>query len=474
MLSAYFTGQARQDFQRVALLELTGHALEDKHVDDAVVAAYLERWLCNESKISTQSIQLLLDSIVAASEGRGNLQIPAVAIPAEQDGNPVETHTYRGVHGLHSAVIKLLLTALRTPGEKTAYLYSDEPIDWMISHQQFMVQWAYLIKECIAGGMRLVVIHTLSRDSSELAAAVQQWLPFYMTGAVTSYYFPGKRDGLFNHTSFTLEGICTIASTWVRGQDRQDVTYLYITNPDGVHSNKQAFLAQLKLCKPLVRTLTGPEVCSTLDLQSRYFAQGTSRGAGMQCLPLSGMNPELLDRMLLRIGVDSISRGSIREAHRGREAARERHMQHHKFSMIISLPRITDALHGKVPALIPEIITNRTCTYLPTELAEHLQTIIDLIRRHETLEVLILPMKHMVQHLQIFSILDTGMMMFKQRNPKFVFISEQPDLVMAIQTFIDQEAARIPRRERDKQRVIQRLQEYCGRLGATSDKQVTD
>src|SRR5690554_2259592 len=81
LIGLFFASQARQDFQRVALLELTGHQMEDKNVGEPIIASYLTRWLANESKISTESIQVLLDSI--GSMENQPTHVPQVHLPAE-------------------------------------------------------------------------------------------------------------------------------------------------------------------------------------------------------------------------------------------------------------------------------------------------------------------------------------------------------------------------------------------------------
>ena len=114
--------------------------------------------------------------------------------------------------------------------------------------------------------------------------------------------------------------------------------------------------------------------------------------------------------------------------------------------MVISLPRITDVLKGKVPALIPELLTQKPFNYLPMEYHTHLMAIIDILKKYENLEIFILPNKHMLHTVQLFAVTNGGLLVLKHRDPKFVFISEENDLIGAIISFINQESARIPKR----------------------------
>ena len=463
LIGLYFASQARQDFQRVALLELTGHQMEDKNVGESIIATYLTRWLSNESKISTESIQVLLDSIGSA----GNQAAPAfdIPLPLEPSGHPIETQTFAGREGLRSATMKLLLRALHSPAEHPKLLlYSDESMQWIIEDQLFAKQWFYLMSKNIRQGMTIEVIHTLSRDSNELAQAVQRWLPFYLTGAIVSYYYPEKRDDMFNHTSFILEGEAAVYSTSVRGQNPDTIQYMFTSEPMSLIGAKESFETQKGLCRPLVRTFTGTNTRRYIDEQINLFSSTTGNGVGMQSLLLSGMPEKLLSNMLEREGVAEAERKEIIANQKKRLHTMHTHIGRKKFEMVISLPRITDVLKGKVPALVPELLVQKPFTYKPMEYHAHILAIIELLEKYPNLEISILPNKHMLHTVQLFAMQHTGLMVLKHRDPKFVFISEQHDLIGAVVSFINQEASRIPKRERNREYVVEKLRQFAQRI----------
>jgi len=463
LIGIYFATQARQDFQRVALLELTGHQMEDKNVSETLIAEYLTRWLMGESKISVKSIQVLLDSIGTA--GSISHAIQEVSIPAEPMGEPVHTLSFSGINGMRSAVIKLLIQAMSTPEKgRKLYLYSDESMDWIIENPEFLKQWVFLMSTCIRRGMRIEVIHTLSRDSNELAIAVQRWLPFYMTGAIVSYYYPHKRDDMFKHTSFTLEGCCTVFSTSVRGQNRDTVQYVYSQDAAIVAGAQEGFLRQLALCKPLVRTFIGKETRRYVDETLTLFSGTSTNGVGLQGLMLSAMQPALLEKMLRRNAAEESLIQELVAQQEKRIDTMKAHLKDKTFQMVISLPRITDVLKGKVVAIIPELLLQHPVSYLPMEFHEHLRGIIELLEEFELLDLVIIPNKHMLHNVQIFAMQNSGMLVLKHNDPKFVFISEQKDLISAMIGYIRQVASRVPKREKNKAYVTEKLREFAKRV----------
>lgn len=60
----------------------------------------------------------------------------------------------------------------------SGFLYSDESIDWLTGDRAFLAVFTPLFAEVIAKGSRVKIIHTISRDISEMFAAIDLWLPF--------------------------------------------------------------------------------------------------------------------------------------------------------------------------------------------------------------------------------------------------------------------------------------------------------
>jgi hypothetical protein len=94
----------------------------------------------------------------------------------------------------------------------------------------------------------------------------------------------------------------------------------------------------------------------------------------------------------------------------------------------------------------------------------HLMAIIDMLIKYEPLDMVILPSKHMLHSVQLFAMEQGGLLVMKHRDPKFVFISEQHDLISAVMSYVSQETLRIPKRERNKAFVIDKLRAFAQRI----------
>ena len=70
----------------------------------------------------------------------------------------------------------------------------------------------------------------------------------------------------------------------------------------------------------------------------------------------------------------------------------------------------------------------------------------------------------MIPNVQAFAKPGAGMVVLKLNEPKFAFISEQRDLVSALYRHITVQAQKLPKRERNKEFVLNRLENFATRI----------
>ena len=462
-IGAYFASIAKQDFQRVALLELTGHTFEEKDVAEPIIANYVTRWLTNDSKITGETIQTLLDTISQATMAE-NRQTHHLELPQEPSGTSVLSQTFHGTGGLQEAVTKLLLRTLSAGQQSVLLLYSDESMDWINSYPAFARMWSYLLVQCIRKGTKIKIIHTLARDSSELAGAVEKWLPFYLTGAITSYYYPRKLDGLFRHTHFILQGQAAVSSVSVKHQEKATIAYHFSADPIQVDAMQKLFNAELDQCKPLVRTFIGKAISNVNTQRLAFLSMPGSYAANLEILPTTGMPTHLLEQMLIRNNVPLDERIAIVEKAKEYDKIVIQILQKQDYLFLICLPRINDVLKGNVKAGAVELYVRRPCNYLPQEYLEHLRHTIELLKHNDRLQLCIIAKKYMIPNVQAFAKPGAGMVVLKLNEPIFAFISEQRDLVSALYRHFTVQAQKLPKRERNKEFVLNRLENFATRI----------
>ncbi len=463
-IAQYFAENAQQDFQKVVLLELTGHYWEDKGVGMRRLSKYLAQWLVNEPNIDSKSLTALIDTI-----GNSSNYFPSVEthpLPFEPEGTRVNRELFIGKKGLQEATTKLLLQAIRKENSgKRLYLFSNEPMDWITEDPEFAQTWSHLAMLGIQNKIKIEIIHTLQRQPKELMQAIEKWLPLYLTGAVKSYYYSARNDNLFYQTSFYLEGVAIISGNTVRGEADENFHYSYIEETTQLNSFSNSFKLMKNECRPLVRVYTDKNIERYLAQNISFFAAPQGDVLTVQSDLMSGMSNTLIKEFFERGNIDPQKSEAIIGINDQRMGQINDKASPRSFKLVMSLPRITDVRKGIVPALIPELLSGRTFFYTPEEYKAHLRSLIELMQNVDNFEVLLFPRKHIIQSVQLFVVKDQSMIVFKQTTPRFAFVSEQANLVKAMESFINNAISKIPKRNSDKEAVIKTLSNFITKIG---------
>lgn len=158
---------------------------------------------------------------------------------------------YFGNQGKRDAVISYLELACKEKKKLNLLLYSDEDMSWLYENTSYIKKWESLIFEVIKNGGHITLVHTISRDISEMIEQIQKWLPLYMTGAVEPYFCPKLRDGVFHRTLFISSGDMAFVSNSILSNT--DNTFCSLVDDAKIlEILEEEFNAYLTLCKPLL------------------------------------------------------------------------------------------------------------------------------------------------------------------------------------------------------------------------------
>lgn len=218
-------------------------------------------------------------------------------------------------------------------------------------------------------------------------------------------------------------------------------------------------------CRPLVRVYTDKNIERYLAQNISFFAAPQGDVLTVQSDLMSGMSNTLIKEFFERGNIDPQKSEAIIGINDQRMGQINDKASPRSFKLVMSLPRITDVRKGIVPALIPELLSGRTFFYTPEEYKAHLRSLIELMQNVDNFEVLLFPRKHIIQSVQLFVVKDQSMIVFKQTTPRFAFVSEQANLVKAMESFINNAISKIPKRNSDKEAVIKTLSNFITKIG---------
>ncbi|MFA5514388.1 MAG: hypothetical protein WDA17_05695 [Sphaerochaetaceae bacterium] len=462
-LSSFFSSKAQTEYQKRTLLELISYPKAELNNSNEEIASYLNKWLRGEPKVAINDLANLLNHIGENLPSNDDI-LRQIEIPELEDGTRIDTICYKGKKGIQSATLKLLLKGLENPKKNHLLIYSNQSIEWLIEDIEYARLWTSLFKECICRGMKVTIIHCINRQSGNLSDAIRLWIPIYASGALSSYYYPRKRDNFFNCTTVVLDKQCCLTSSSIAGQNEDEIRYYYTTNSDLVNSAKEKFLIQLSHCDSLIKTFANKKTKAIFDEYDSFFRGDSTWALGLQSLLLLTMNPTLLSCVFERLKISEDEKRELINQQKIRYETFKQNLKIRNFTFVISLPRLSEILKSNTINIVAQLLFQNPITYEPKEFLDHLTEISNLTKEYENLKLVIIPNKQLLVSLPIFGMHDSSLVVLKHHTPRMVFISEQKELSNALIAFIQAHCKELPKREQHIKYNHDKLSNYVQRL----------
>lgn len=235
---------------RAAELSRLIGAPPERLTDEGEGARLLEAWLRDFSAVDTSVIENFLEGIDAFTpDMRPELLAPEDAAGAAALDDDADA--YDGVAGLRRAVLRFLGGAVRS-GQAELWLYSDQNMEWLLGERDFTVRWASLMSAYVSGGGRIRIIHNVDRGLEEMTAAIQSWMPLYLSGGIESWYSLRGGGERFSHTLFLAPESACIACTCASGGESA-ARYRYLTDAAELAHCRAVYEGLLADCRPLLK-----------------------------------------------------------------------------------------------------------------------------------------------------------------------------------------------------------------------------
>lgn len=271
--SKYLSGRIREQFQ-IRAIETALNLPGSWPRSPKRAAKLLASWLVDESSELDERFDRLLSGL--STQGKAPESAMSKIAPANHamhvsgsaqegpvagtvnnlheppnTGLCVNTCFYFGPSGRRDAIERLLTSLVATGRPHELLVYSDESFEWFTSDLAFVQRWRELLIQLLRNGTTITIVHTVTRDISEMLDAVQGWLPVYLTGRVTSYYCPRIRDGICRRTMVLAPGNMAVVGNSVESNLEGALCQLTDTTAV-VEACEREFRSLLALCRPLV------------------------------------------------------------------------------------------------------------------------------------------------------------------------------------------------------------------------------
>lgn len=415
--------------------------------DNQLNAAALAAWLYGNGYLTDgPGVDSLIESIEQFPERQGmSLPEPAAFLTSEILDSTA--NLYWGVDGLRTAVLRFLGTAAHEGG--TLWLYSGQSMDWMVGDPAFRAKWAALMTACVRSGVRIRIIHNIDRGVYEMQAAIESWLPLYMSGMIEAYVCRMQPDARFVRTIFLRPGVSCITGSVLRGLESAG-RYEYLTDQPSLDSIAAEYDALLASSVPLLRI--------QFDSAASLF-EADRQGGKLQLLSSSltlGTMPEsVLLSILSRSTVEADDREKLLDVRAARQARMDSLLAAETVIEYLALPADEELFTGTVQLESAQFFCDTQLFYTPEEFDAHIRAVIERLERQERYEVILLPDPPFRQ-LQI-EMSGERASVIRMGKPYAAFVFSEPSMVRSFGAYFSQLRTRY---QLDRKSTIQLLRRF--------------
>ena len=343
------------------------------------------------------------------------------------------SRTYWGISEMMESELDFLKATVLSKSTAPVIMYSDMPMKEMAKDPEFPKKWMFGMALMLKKGLHLYQIHNLDRSFDEMMLGLESWIPMYMTGQISPYYLKNVQNNTFLHL-LKVSGSAALSGEAIAGCHENGKYYLTKSKREMEYYQKRAD-ELLKNAYPLMDIYRSErETELNTFLIADVGKTGKRRGI-RSTLPLYTLSEELLERILIRHGIDTRQKQRIKK-----------HVELQKKRIISILS--SEIIEDEVPDLPLEefrknppvldlsgIFCETDLSYTEEEYRLHMNDMKTFSQKNPNY-ILRISTDPTFHNLQIFVHEGQWAMISKAKAPSIHFIIHHPKLRNAIENFI--------------------------------------
>lgn len=418
-----------------AVAELIGCDIDEIY-DLSVRYAKIKSWLLKQpvQKAEGNSVSKFLSKLddFDLNEYIKVIKFDELKVPSVPFQIP-SSKTYFGIKEMMGSELDFLKSTVLSKSSAPVIMYSDMPMKEMAKDPEFPKKWMFGMAMMLKKGLHLHQIHNLDRSFDEMMLGLESWIPMYMTGQISPYYFKNAPNDVFLHF-LKVSGIAALSGEAVAGYHSDGKYYLTKVEREVEYYRKRAE-EMLKNAYPLMEIYR-----SERKNELNAFLLADTKTAGkrrsiLSSLPLYTISDELLNRILTRNNINAELKEKIKEYAK---------TQRQRMKIILENERIEDEIPDfvqenftKSPPMLElsGIFCEEDIPYNEEEYTAHLKESMAFAEQNPNY-TLKCSTAHAFHNLKIIIHEGQWVMVSKGKTPAIHFVIRHPKLRSAIECFI--------------------------------------
>lgn len=355
------------------------------------------------------------------------LKVPTIPIKMPKSKN------YYGLEEIKMAELDFLKNTVLSKNNNNLFMCSDMQIDDMAKDVKWAKKWMFGLAMVIKKGLHIIIIHNLDRPFNEMMLGLESWIPLYMTGQVSPYYFKNNQSKIFSQLNYT-SGEYALYGECIKGF-HSDSKYYLTNNAKEVEYYKKKADILLSKASPAMEIYTIKEEKKLQILLSSDVQVSGKRKRVLTSLPIETMDEKLLISILNN---NKLSNSETKKA-----------LAYYKktkidFESIIKNNMYTDKIHllseeefekSDIVLSLDKCFLEKKINYTFEEYIEHFEQTKAFEKKHKNYKVII-NTDYCFKNIDIYINENAFVMISKKKNPNIHFIIKHEKLKHAIESFV--------------------------------------
>lgn len=434
-VASFVTRTMQMPSEIAAVAELIGCDIDEIY-DLSVRYAKIKSWLLKQpvQKAESNSVSKFLSKLddFDLNEYIKVIKFDELKVPSVPFQIP-SSKTYFGIKEMMESELDFLKSTVLSKSSAPVIMYSDMPMKEMAKDPEFPKKWMFGMAMMLKKGLHLHQIHNLDRSFDEMMLGLESWIPMYMTGQISPYYFKNAPNDVFLHF-LKVSGIAALSGEAVAGYHADGKYYLTKVKREVEYYRKRAE-EMLKNAYPLMEIYRSERKNELNAFLLADIKTAGKRRSILSSLPLYTISDELLNRILTRNNIDAELKEKITEYAK---------TQRQRMKIILENERIEDEIPDfvqenftKSPPMLElsGIFCEEDIPYNEEEYTAHLKESMAFAEQNPNY-TLKCSTAHAFNNLKIIIHEGQWVMVSKGKTPAIHFVIRHPKLRSAIESFI--------------------------------------
>ena len=393
----------------------------------------IEKWIySNNQKIKNEITEFLkkmdsfnLNDYIKAIKF-DELKVPNIPFYKEK------TKSYYGLEEMKKGELNFFKSTVLSKSKEDIFMCSDMPMEDMAKDIDFGKKWMFAIAMSLKKGLHLNIIHNLDRPFNEMMLGLESWIPIYMTGQVSPYYFSEIKNTVYNHLNYTSGSTALIGES-IKSFHNKGKYYL-TTNKKEVDYYKEKTKLLLEKAKPLMEIYKENDKDKYNLFILNDLKIKNNRERILSSLPLFTINDDLLIEILKK---NNIKKNDIEKLLNYKKEEEK------NTKLLLKTNTITDTIYNinkdnfnndEVYLTFNNMFFNKKIKYSFDEYSKHLKSTIQFAEKSNNYNLKINDYKTF-NNMTIYIVKNSYVVISKDNNPTIKFVVKHPKLRNAIENF---------------------------------------